>query len=234
MMHNVVEAFRQPLQRTLRSLIAGDGTEAGDRISPRVDDGYFGPRSVTWRVHTQSSMLVGGVRALLYQTAHPLAMAGVAEHSNYRHDPLGRLHRTATYLGATTYGDTPTAEAAIARVRRVHRDIKGIAPDGRPYRATDPHLLGWVHATEVDSFLAAHQRYASRPLDEDEADRYVDEMAVIARKLGVRRPPRSVLQLTETLAKYDDELEVGPRRAPPCASSPFHGPCLWPPGPPTA
>ncbi|MEZ5166213.1 MAG: oxygenase MpaB family protein [Acidimicrobiales bacterium] len=102
-------------------------------------------------------------------------MAGVADHSNYRRDPLGRLHRTGHFVGTTTFGTTAEAEAAIAMVRRVHRRITGTAPDGRPYQATDPHLLQWVHCTEVDSFLRARQRYGQGSLGPDEPDRYVDD-----------------------------------------------------------
>src|SRR5262249_36577427 len=101
----------------------------------RVDDdpGLFGPDSVTWRVPASRSMLVGGLRAVFVQTLHPLAMAGVAQHSRYRTDPLGRLSRTASFIGATTYGSTTDAEAAISDLRRVHARVRGVAPDGRPY-----------------------------------------------------------------------------------------------------
>ncbi len=234
MMRNSLDSLRLPLQRALRSLIAGQTTPPSHLVGPRVDDGLFGPESATWRVHSQASMLVGGLRALLYQTAHPLAMAGVADHSDYRRDPLGRLHRTARFVGATTYGDTPTADAAIAQVRRIHRAVRGTAPDGRTYSATDPRLVLWVHATEVDSFLAAHQRYAPRPLSVSDSDRYVAEMAVIARRLGAKRPPTSLGALRDCLAGFDGELAVGRQartavrflalpRAMPIAARPTYG-----------
>ena len=113
-------------------------------------------------------MFVGGMRALLLQSLHPLAMAGVAEHSDYRHDPWGRLQRTADFLAATTFGPESEAERAVARVRAVHEHVQGVAADGRPYRANDPHLLRWVHLAELESFLVAYRRYgpptgASRP-----------------------------------------------------------------------
>lgn len=199
---------RRELQRRVRLLIAGT-PDPPARDPNRVDPGLFGPGSVAWRVHADPAMFVAGLRALLLQTMHPLAMAGVAEHSDYRRDPLGRLQRTAGFLGVTTYGTTDEANAAIARVRQVHARVRGIAPDGRPYRAQDPHLLGWVHVTEVDSFLAAYQRYAAAPLTDAEADRYVREMAVVARKLGVRKPPTSQAALAATIDAYRPELHVG-------------------------
>lgn len=151
-------------------------------------------------------MFVGGLRALLLQSLHPLAMAGVAGHSNYRSDPWGRLHRTADFLAATTYGPTDQAERAVARVRTVHRRVAGVALDGREYSASDPHLLRWVHVAEVDSFLAAHDRYGEHPLDANERDAYVRDMAVIARALGVPAPPESVRALRDQLHSFRPEL----------------------------
>lgn len=149
-----------------------------------ADPGLFGPGSAAWRVHGDLATLVGGLRALLLQTLHPLTMAGVAEHSNYRHDPFGRLQRTGAFLAATVYGTTRDAERAITAVSRIHRHVHGTAPDGRPYTATDPHLLTFVHVTEVDSFLASNQRYGSIRLSGVDADRYVAEMAQVGRRLG--------------------------------------------------
>lgn len=153
-------------------------------------------------------MLVGGIRALLLQTLHPPTMAGVAEHSSYRSDPLGRLQRTSQFLGTTTFGSVVEAERAIATVRRVHERVEGTAPDGTPYRANDPHLLAWVHATEVDSFLDAKRRFGKRPISDATADRYVAEMAVVAEKLGVINAPRSTTELDSTLRSYEPELRL--------------------------
>ena len=157
-------------------------------------------------IHTDSSMFVGGLRALLLQSLHPLAMAGVADHSDYRNDPWGRLQRTAQFLGATTFGTADQAQQAVDRVRTVHEHVVGTAPDGRPYAANDPHLLRWVHLAEVDSFLAAHRRYGATPLSDHDADRYVAEMAVIARALGVPAPPESQRSLRDQLRSYRGEL----------------------------
>jgi len=153
---------------------------------------YIAPDSVVRRIHGDlPSMLIGGLSALLFQMLHPLAMAGVAQFSNYRSDPLGRLERTAGFLGTTTFGTRTEAREAIARVRRVHGHVRGVAPDGRSYSATDPDLLTWVHAAEVSSFLAAARAYAPHPPTGPEADDYLDRMAGVALDLGAVDPPRS-------------------------------------------
>src|SRR3954465_9027560 len=115
-------------------------------------------------------MFIGGLRALLLQSLHPLAMAGVAGHSGYRGDPWGRLQRTSYFLAVTTFGLASDAEATVARVKGIPRRVHGVAPDGRPYAASDPHLLKWVHVAEVDSFLRTHQRYGAAPLSPADAD----------------------------------------------------------------
>jgi uncharacterized protein (DUF2236 family) len=152
------------------------------------DAGLFGPDSVTWRVHAHPCALVGGLRALLIQTCHPLAMAGVAQHSKYRQDPLGRFRRTAQFVNSTTYGTTPEAEAAIVLVRRIHAKINGVAPDGRAYRADDPALLSWVHNVEVDSILLAYRRFGPG-ISNDDADTYVREMARVGGAVGAGDMP---------------------------------------------
>ena len=171
---------------------------------------WFEEGSPIRRVHADSAMFVGGLRALLLQSLHPLAMAGVAQHSDYRADPWGRLQRTADFLAATTFGPVAEAERAVAIVHRVHERVTGVASDGRPYAANDPHLLRWVHVAEVDSFLAANARYASDPLAGGERDEYVRQMAVIARALGVPAPPESERALRDQLRAYRPELRGTP------------------------
>lgn len=164
--------------------------------APIGDPGLFGPGSVTWQVHSDlPAMLVGGVAALLLQALHPLAMAGVAEHSAYRTDPLGRLRRTATFVGTTTFGNTAAAERAIDSVRRVHSRVHGVAPDGRPYDANDPELLTWVQTAEAWCFVRAYRRFGPRPLAGADVDRYLAEMAVVALRLGARWLPTTRLQV---------------------------------------
>ena len=164
----------------------------------------FGPDSVTWRVHAHLSILVGGIRSLLVQTLHPLAMAGVAQHSRYQLDPLGRLQATGAFIATTTYGTTAEALAAISAVRQVHARVKGTAPDGRPYSASDPELLAWVHHVEVQSFLLAYQRLGPG-LQPDEADRYVDEMAAIGSRLGVHQPITNAAELHTWVRRHPEQ-----------------------------
>jgi uncharacterized protein (DUF2236 family) len=179
------------------------------RIAP--DPGIFGPQSITWRVHADPLLALAGLRALLLQALHPLAMAGVAAHSEFRADPWGRLVRTARYVGTVTYGTTADAHRAAARVRGLHRTVNGIDPvSNRPYSASDPELLTWVHVTEVDSFLSTARR-GGLPLTDAEADRYVAEQAVAGALLGVPDDlaPHSVAQIADCYARMRPQLEVG-------------------------
>src|SRR5580693_2385969 len=157
-------------------------------------------------VHSDSAMFIGGIRALLLQSLHPLAMAAVAEHSDYRGDPWGRLQRTSHFVGVTTFGGTVEVQQAIARVRAIHQRVTGTAPDGRPYAASDPHLLTWVHIAEADSFLRAHACFGTRPLDQAGRDEYVVDMARIGIELGVPDPPRTEAELAERIRAYRPEL----------------------------
>ena len=163
------------------------------------------------RVHGDAAMFVGGLRALLLQSLHPQAMIAVAQHSDYRSDPWGRLQRTSTFLAATTYGTADDAQRAVDRVRAIHRHITGTGPDGLPYRADDPHLLRWVHVAETDSFLRCHQRYGARPLDAAGCDGYVADTARIALALGVPDPPRTQPELAAALSEYQPELRAIPQ-----------------------
>jgi len=170
-----------------------------------ADDGLYGPRSVVWRVNRDRSFPLSGVRSLMMQALHPLAMAGVAEHSNWRRDPFGRLAATSSYLLVTTYGDTASAHAAAARVRSVHRHVRGVDPEtGLAYSAEDPGLLLWVHAAMVDSILEIVRRYG-RGLDGSDADRYVAEMVSFAEIVGVPRElvPSSVQALSAFIESVD-------------------------------
>lgn len=209
MIGEVLAAVRTQGSGLLRNAIAGDeGLKPHEMAS--VDDlGLYGPESVVWRIHGDSAMLIGGLRSLMLQTLHPLAMAGVAEHSDYKSDPWGRLNRTGRFVGATTYGNTETAERAIKVVHNVHKRVKGIAPDGRKYEANDPHLLLWVHVTEVDSFLRAFERYGTGRLRDAEKDQYVAEMAEVARRLGSETPPETKAELDACIEDFRAECHAG-------------------------
>jgi uncharacterized protein (DUF2236 family) len=150
------------------------------------DFGLFGPGSMAWRLHQEPALLVGGLRALMVQALHPLAIAAVEDHSDYRTDVWGRYARTSNYVVTTIYGTTRQAEALGSRVREVHRTIRGVdRVTGRPYAADDPVLLLWIHTTLVASFLAAYRRFVG-PLTGAEADRYVAEMVRQAVLVGLR------------------------------------------------
>ncbi|RZT18330.1 uncharacterized protein (DUF2236 family) [Mycobacterium sp. BK558] len=200
-------AIRTRMGSALFGMVAGpEGPENRARIHETPGPRWFPEDRPIRRVHADASMFVGGLRALLLQSLHPLAMAGVAEHSDYRGDPWGRLARTSTFLAVTTFGAADDAQRAVDKVRGIHRRVRGTAPDGRAYEAGDPHLLEWVHIAETDSFLRAHQLYGSQPLDQEGRDAYVADTAEVAVKLGVVDPPRTEAELAERLAAYRPEL----------------------------
>jgi uncharacterized protein (DUF2236 family) len=191
--------------------VAGaEGPQRRVRIHEAPGPRWFGEDRPIRAVHGDASMFVGGLRALLLQSLHPLAMAGVAGHSGYRGDPWGRLARTSYFLASTTFGPEAEARATIERIRSVHAAVRGTAPDGRPYSASDPHLLEWVHLAEIDSFLRAHSRYGTAPLDQEGRDGYVADTARIARELGVPDPPETEAELAARLEGFRPELEGTP------------------------
>jgi uncharacterized protein (DUF2236 family) len=199
------------LGRSLFGMVAGpDGPANRVRIHQTPGPRWFADDRPIRLVHADASMFVGGLRALLLQSLHPLAMAGVAEHSDYRGDPWGRLQRTSNFLAVTTFGPAVDAQRAVDRVRGIHQRVHGIAPDGRPYRASDPHLLEWVHVAEVDSFLLAHSLYGSKPLDQSGRDSYVADTARVATALGVPDPPQSENELRERIEAFRPELSSTP------------------------
>ncbi|AVO61287.1 oxygenase MpaB family protein [Pseudomonas chlororaphis] len=178
-----------------------------DLDNPKGDPGLFGPDAICWQVHGDfSSMLIGGISALLMQALHPLALAGVWDHSNFREDMIGRLRRTAQFISGTTFGSRQDAEWLIDKVRTIHLQIVGHAPDGRPYAASDPQLLTWVHVAEVSSFLAAHLRYRNPHLSPADQDRYYGEVALIAERLGASDVPRSRRAVADYLARMRPQL----------------------------
>jgi len=177
-----------------------------------ADDGFFGPASITWRSGADVSGPVAGLRALMIQALHPLAMAGVDQHSDWRQDPVGRLAATSAYLATVSYGDRAAAERAAARVRRIHERVTGVDNlTGRPYAAGDPALLLWVHAALVDSTLAARRLFGTVPTAQD-ADGYVAEMVVAAELVGVPRAmvPATVAELDAYLESVRPELACSP------------------------
>ncbi len=187
--------------------VAGaEGAARRERIHRAPGPRWFPEDRPIRTVHGDAAMFVGGVRALLLQSLHPLVMAGVAAHSGYRGDPWGRLQRTSYFLAVTTFGTAEDAVDTVRRIRAVHARITGTTPDGRAYAASDPHLLEWVHIAEIDSFLRAHQRYGERPLDQLGRDGYVRDTARVAREIGVPDPPESEAELAARITAYRPEL----------------------------
>jgi len=180
-----------------------------------ADNGFFGPDSVTWRVSTDLGRPVAGVRALMLQALHPLAMAGVDQHSNWRADPVGRLAATSGYLATITFGDRAAAEQASGRVRRIHEHITGTDTiTGRRYAASDPALLLWVHATLVESGVVAAEVFGT-PLSPQDRDGYVAEMVAAAELVGVpaAEVPASMSDLETYLAASRPGLRCTPAAA---------------------
>ncbi|HUK69487.1 MAG TPA: oxygenase MpaB family protein [Streptosporangiaceae bacterium] len=201
------DSVRRRVGASIFERVAGSAGPAHRRsIHQAGGERWFAPGRPIRRVHGDSSMFVGGIRALLLQSLHPLAMAGVAAHSGYRGDPWGRLQRTSYFLAVTTFGRAGDAQAAIQRVRAIHARVTGTAPDGRPYAASDPHLLTWIHIAEADSFLRAHARFGAQPLDQAGRDGYVADMAQIGTELGVPDAPRTEAELADRISDYRTEL----------------------------
>lgn len=185
---------------------------AGEHPVERRPDGLFGPEAVTWHVHGDvTTMMVGGVAALMLQMLHPAVLAGVWDHSNFRSDMHGRLRRTARFIAVTTYGGRSEAEATIARVRKVHEQVRGTLPDGRPYSAQDPALLTWVHATETVSFLDAWIRFSQPAMSLADQDRYFAEVAIVARGLGATVVPTTRAEALEYISRMRSQLRADQR-----------------------
>jgi uncharacterized protein (DUF2236 family) len=208
LLNELAAPAREDLSRYLRRAV-GIGKAPGP-MSMDPAESYLRPDGVARMVHSDlPSMLVGGISALLLQTLHPLAMAGVAEHSNYPDDPLGRLRRTASFVGITTFGTAREAEKAIAQVQRVHRRVTGTAPDGRRYSAADPDLVTFIHTAEVSSFLESARRFGPRVLSPEQCDQYYEEMAPVALALGAQWVPRSAADVDDYFRRLRPELKAG-------------------------
>ncbi len=187
------------------------GRSGIDYDAPAGDPGLFGPDSVTWRIHADfPGMLSGGLCALMLQTLHPRALAGVWDHSNFREDLVGRLRRTTDFVAGSTYAGRAEAERLIARVRSIHARVQGTTADGVPYRADDPALLTWVHATESYGFLQGYRRYC-RPVPTTLADAYYAETARVAEALGARDVPASEAEVAAYFASVHDTLRCDAR-----------------------
>ncbi|RST29687.1 DUF2236 domain-containing protein [Sphingomonas ginkgonis] len=207
-----------PPTEQLRRRIAGEVVDffndrsRGQQPIVRSHEALVPPGSVAWRVHGDvTSMMVGGVAALLLQMLHPGALAGVWDHSEFEQNMHGRLRNTARFIAVTTYGRQADAEAAIARVRRIHDQVNGILQDGTTYDANDPRLLAWVHLAGSAMFLAGWKRFGEPDMSMSDQDRYWSDVAPIAERLGADPIPRSVEAASELMRDYRNELRADQR-----------------------
>jgi uncharacterized protein (DUF2236 family) len=206
----LVQGVKRTISKEVRA--AFSDRPRGEKPTVRRGDGLFGPTSVVRRVHGDvTTMMAGGIAALLLQMLHPAVLAGVWDHSNFREDMLGRLRRTARFIAVTTYGDRDEAEAAVARVRTIHDRVCGRLPDGTPYAANDPRLLAWVHVTETTNFLDAWIRYGDPRMSVVDQDRYFFEMARLGEALGADPVPRNRADAQRLIATMRGELSCDRR-----------------------
>jgi uncharacterized protein (DUF2236 family) len=197
-----VDRLRRVVVGRAEALFAHADDPLAHTLDHAGDPGLFGPGSATWEVMGDAASFIGGIRGLLIQAAHPEVAAGVADHSRYREDPLGRLSRTSNYVTATSYGAMPEVEAAVTTVRRAHGRVRGTSHRGIPYAAGDPELAAWVHNSLTDSFLVATQRYGPRRLTAEEADRFVREQTAVGRLLGADPLPETAAELAAWIAGH--------------------------------
>jgi len=196
------------LERILPSLTEPpSGAQCINYLEPAGDPGIFGPASVTWRVLSNpASVFMGGVAAVLLELAEPRVRSGVWDQTNFRKDPVGRMRRTGLAAMVFTYGCTRDAEAATARVRRLHDRVKGMTPEGQPYQATDPELLTWVYVTAGYAFLNAYLRYVNPRLSGAEQDRYYAESFSARNYYGLNWAPGSVAEVEKYLKQMRPRL----------------------------
>jgi uncharacterized protein (DUF2236 family) len=203
------EMVRQKLVQAMRGMF--NDTASGEAPVPPSDNALFARDTPIRMVHADVvSMMVGGMSALLLQMLHPHALHGVLDHSNFRKDMHGRLRRTARFIAVTTYGERADAEAAIARVNRIHAHVQGTLPDGTPYSATAPRVLAWVHVTEAICFLEAWLVHVRPDMPLAEQDEYFRQFAVIARGLGCDPVPETKAEAAAIFRELRADLRVSP------------------------
>ena len=206
----ILSPVRKALVRQVRSTF--NDQSKGERPVPASDDALFPPGSVIRRVHGDvTSMMVGGIAALLTQMLHPMALGGVWDHSNVAEDMIGRLRRTARFIAVTTYGQRDDALAAIAKVKWIHQQVGGTLSDGREYRADDPRLLAWVRVAGAINFLDSWRRYAEPGMSRAEQDRYFAESGEIARLLDADPVPNTRAEAEKQIKRFRTELVADQR-----------------------
>jgi len=201
---------RRALVRQVRSTF--NDQAKGEKPVPSSDDALFPVGSVIRRVHGDvTSMMVGGIAALLTQMLHPKALAGVWDHSDVHSDMLGRLRRTARFIATTTYAHRDRAMEAIAKVNAIHDRVSGTLPAGGDYRATDPWLLAWVHVAGAINFLDGWRRYAEPGMSRADQDRYFAESGDVAALLNANPVPRSRADAERLICDFLPELSASDR-----------------------
>ena len=199
------------IRKGIREMVGGGGPPVAF-LTPAGDRGLFGPESIAWKVHADFiSMMIGGISSLIMQALHPQALAGVWDHSSFREDLKGRLGRTAFFIAATTYGSQEMALNIIDKVNRIHTKINGIDEFGKPYQASDPHLLAWVHLTETRSFMSAFESHRTELLSLSAKDQYFAEMKGLGERMGAIDLPASYAQTNQAIERYIPELHYGER-----------------------
>jgi uncharacterized protein (DUF2236 family) len=203
-----------PLRRLLvrRVQAVFNDRERGERPVTRSTNALYPPDSVIWRAHGDvTTMMIGGVTALLLQMLHPAALAGVWDHSTFRDDMLGRLRRTARFIAVTTFGERGEAEAAMEKVRHVHEHVRGVLGDGTPYAAGDPRLLAWVHVCEAMGFLDAWIAFGDPAMSKSDQDIYFAQPGEVARALGADPVPQTRAEAEALIAEFRPELVAAAR-----------------------
>lgn len=201
---------RRALVRQVRSTF--NDRSRGERPVARSDDALFARDSIVWRVHGDvTSMMVGGIAALLTQMLHPQALGGVWDHSEVQIDMLGRLRRTARFIAVTSYGQRDAAEAAIARVRDIHAHVRGQLADGTEYRADDPPLLAWVHVAGALMFLDGWRRYGEPRMSSRDQDIYFAQSGEVARMLGADPVPATRSEAQRLVEQFRPQLRADER-----------------------
>ena len=207
----ILDIIRSAIERNVLNL-TGMALKEIDFEHPAGDPGWYGPDSAIWQVHGDfSAMLCGGISALLLQMLHPLALAGVWDHSRFRDDIYGRLRRTSQFISATTFAPAGVPEQLVARVKAIHLRITGVDSSGTPYAASDPALLTWVHVAECSSFMAAHLRYRRRIVSPEQQDQYYHEAARVAIALGATDVPASRAEIHDYLRRIRPQLRCDER-----------------------
>lgn len=225
-------SVRQFIAAQIRAPFLEPGSPRPAVIPAPFDKRLLAPGSPTFDVHADvTTMMIGGIASLLLQMLHPKALAGVWDHSNFRNDMGGRLRRTAAFIAVTTFGPKAQAEAAIARVKRIHASVGGTLPDGTPYRADEPETLAFVGAVEALAFLKAWRRYRDPLMSHAAQARYMADMAHIARLLGAHPMPETKAGAQSLLRRTRPQLRSDARTREVCRlllSAPPPSPTLAP------